>query len=211
MSTECIQHELQFQDHTKRKTIVTKDGEITSSDGGLLLLREIEQRYRIIDRLEQCFTGKRNPKKIQHPLSSLLTQRIFGLCQGYEDLNDHDEWRKNPLLGIACNKGHDEYAAGKSTLNRLELGKEVTPEYGERYNRIVWEEEKMEDLLIDLFLEVYTKTNEPIILDFDATDDPLHGNQEMQCSIFAHVSPRLEIIQTVRPRKSQKSVTFLYM
>jgi hypothetical protein len=178
MTTECIQKELQFQDHFKRKTIVTNDGDITSSDGGVLLLREIERKYKIIKRLSSCFADKRNPKKIEHELCSLLTQRIFGLCQGYEDLNDHDEWRKDPLVGIACNKEQDEYAAGKSTLNRLELGKEVTPEYGERYNRIDWVEEKIEGLLIDLFLEVYKKTKEPIILDFDATDDPLHGNQE---------------------------------
>lgn len=178
MTTECIQKELQFQDHFKRKTIVTNDGDITSSDGGLLLLRGIEQRYKIIDRLQRCFTDKRNPKKIMHTLPTLLRQRIFGLCQGYEDLNDHDEWRKDPLVGIACNKKEDEYAAGKSTLNRLELGKEVTPEYGERYNRIDWEGEKIEGLLIDLFLDVYKKTDDPIILDFDATDDPLHGNQE---------------------------------
>ena len=178
MSPECIQQELQFQDHRRRKIVVTNDGEITSSDGGLLLLREIERKYQIVKRLEQCFNDKRNPNKILHSVSTLLTQRIFGLCQGYEDLNDHDEWRKDPLLVMACNKEEDEYAAGKSTLNRLELGKEVTPEYGERYNRIDWDENRIEDLLIDLFLDVYKKTDEPIILDFDATDDPLHGNQE---------------------------------
>lgn len=179
MRTECIQNELQFQDHTKKKVIVTNDGDVTSSDGGVILLREIEKKYEIIQRLVTCFLDSRDSRKIEHSLFSLLTQRIFGLCQGYEDLNDHDEWRKGPLLGIACRKEQDEYAAGKSTLNRLELGKEVTPEYGQRYSRIDWIEEKIEDLLIDLFLDVYTKKpKEPIILDIDATDDPLHGQQE---------------------------------
>ena len=178
MNTECIQKELQFQDSWGRKTVVTSDGEITSSDGGLVLLRELERKYQILDRLQKCFIDKRNPNKVLHSVYALLVQRIFGLCCGYEDLNDHDEWRKDPLLGIACDKEGDERAAGKSTLNRLELGKEVTPDYGERYNRIDWDEQRVEDLLLEVFLDIYPYTGAPIVLDFDATDDPVHGEQE---------------------------------
>jgi len=178
MTTECIQDELQFQAYGKKNVVVTHDGEITSSDGGLILLRQIEKKYSIIKRLARCFKDKRNQKKISHTLTTLLTQRIFGLCQGYEDLNDHDEWRKDPLLGLACGKEENEFAAGKSTLNRLELGKEVTAEYGKRYSKIDWDENAVEQSFLDLFLDVYPKPKGPIILDFDATDDPLHGRQE---------------------------------
>lgn len=110
--------------------------EISSSDGGLLLLREIEKKYSVINQLLECFIDNRNQSYVQHSLRTLLTQRIFGVSQGYEDLNDHDQWRSDPLLALACEIDTDKIAACKSTLNRLELGKEITEEYGDRYNKI---------------------------------------------------------------------------
>jgi hypothetical protein len=102
MNTECIPDQLEFQGFSKLKIIVKHDAEIASSDGGLILLREIEKKYSIIKQLSECFIDKRNRAYVQHSLQTLLTQRIFGLCQGYEDLLDHDEWRKDPLLALAC-------------------------------------------------------------------------------------------------------------
>ncbi len=178
MNTECTREQLEFQGFKKQKVIVKHDAEISSSDGGLLLLREIEKKYSVINQLSECFIDNRNQSYVQHSLRTLLTQRIFGLCQGYEDLNDHDQWRSDPLLALACEIDTDKIVAGKSTLNRLELGKEITEEYGNRYNKISWNNKKTEDLFIKIFLDNYKDTGEPMILDFDATDDPLYGNQE---------------------------------
>ena len=126
MKTECIPDQLEFQGLGKCKIVVTNDAEISSSDAGLTLLHQIEQRYSIIDRLKNCFNDNRNQAYVIHSLKTLLTQRIYGICQGYEDLNDHDEWRKDPLLSIVCGNKDASYVAGKSTLNRLELGAEIT-------------------------------------------------------------------------------------
>ncbi len=178
MNTECTPDQLEFQGFRKQKIIVKHDAEISSSDGGLLLLREVEYKYSIIKQLSNCFGDNRNPSYVQHSLKTLLTQRIFGLVLGYEDLNDHDQWRSDPLLALACGIDTDKIAAGKSTLNRLELGKEITEEYGARYNKISWDDEQIEDLFIKLFLDNYKDIGNPMVLDFDATDDPLHGDQE---------------------------------
>jgi hypothetical protein len=178
MKTQCNDGQLELQGLGKRKIIISNDAEVSSSDGGLVLLHQLEKQYRIIDRLQECFFDNRHQSWVSHPVKTLLTQRIFGLCQGYEDLNDHDEWRKDPLLSVLCGNEDASYVAGKSTLNRLELGKEVTEEYGGQYNKISWDDEKIEELFIDLFLDSFTRKPKEIILDFDATDDPLHGEQE---------------------------------
>ena len=115
---------------------------------------------------------------VLHSLETLLAQRIFGLAQGYEDLNDHDQWRNDPLLRSLFAKGLNP-AAGKSTPNRLELGNELQ-DYGNRYNKISWDNQKIEDLMVEVFLSQLTARPEQLILDFDATDDPLHGKQEGQ-------------------------------
>ena len=178
MNTQCTDGQLELQGLGRRKIVVSKDAEISSSDGGLVLLHQIERKYGIIDRLSRCFHDDREQSLIDHPVKTLLTQRIFGLCQGYEDLIDHDEWRKDPLLSVLCGNEDGKYVAGKSTLNRLELGKEVTEGYGNRYNKIGWDNERIEELFIEIFLDSFEKTPQLIILDFDATDDPLHGQQE---------------------------------
>ena len=174
MKTQCNDGQLELQGLGRRKIIVTNDAEVSSSDAGLVLLDQIDRRYHLIERLNDCFIDKRNPSWKIHSLETLIRQRIFGLCQGYEDLNDHDEWRKDPLLSVLCGNDNGQWVAGKSTLNRMELGKEVSEEYGARYSKIDWDERKIEEVMIDLYIDSFTEEPEEIILDFDATDDPLH-------------------------------------
>lgn len=177
MNTECTPKQLVLQGLGKRKIEITNDADVATSDGGLILLQQIEKKYRVLRRLSRCFQDKRQASRVEHSVLQLLSQRIYGLCQGYEDLNDHDQWRNDPLLSLVCGKEDGEALSGKSTLNRLELGKE-TADYGDRYNKIKWVDDQIEHLLVDLFLDSFTSKPEEIILDFDATDDPLHGHQE---------------------------------
>jgi hypothetical protein len=178
MKTDCTTKQLEFQGLCGKKIILTNDGEQTSTDGGLILIQLIEKQFGIIRKLATCFKDLRRQRAIKHRLFDLLFQRIAGLIQGYEDLNDHEDWRNDLLLNTILGKNPGHCLAGKSTLNRLELGLEQDPEYGNRYNRITWDPEKIEDLLIDLFVEHFHETPKEIILDFDATDIPIHGDQE---------------------------------
>ena len=177
MNTQCNDQQLALQGFDKRKIIIKNDASVNSSDGGLLLLGKLEQRFGIIRQLAQCFTDSRESYRVKHSLPSLLTQRIFGIVQGYEDINDHEELRTDPLMQYVCS-GNQELAAGKSTLNRLELGKEHDEIEGNRYSKINWDEDKIEDLFCQIFLDSFQSSPRNIILDFDATDIPLHGDQE---------------------------------
>jgi len=162
-------------------------GEI-SSDGGGLLLREVEQRTHILRRLSACFTDHRDPTRIEHELETLIKQRVFGLALGYEDLVDHDELCRDRLLALLCgvsdvtgsgrqrSSGRGKPLAGKSTLNRLELTPEAVGA-GRRYQQVVADFSAMDGLLVDIFLESYRSAPAAIILDVDATDDPVHGRQ----------------------------------
>ena len=169
---------------------VTSDfegGQITS-DGGVTLLGEVDRMYRVSERLADCFTDYRDAEKTEHPLVHLLRQRIYALCCGYEDLNDHDRLRFDTLLAAVIGKddpeGHDRRReadrgaalAGKSTLNRLELGK-VGDDADSDDHKIVADLDAIEDLLIDLFLEAHETPPPEIILDMDPTDSPVHGEQ----------------------------------
>ena len=140
-------------------------------------------------RFAACFVDHRDPDLIEHTVEELVRQRVYGLALGYEDLNDHDDLRRDPLLAVAGGKVDPEgqerkrvqdtgcARAGKSTLNRLELTPEqVNP--GNRYQKIVHHAEQIEDLFVTLFLEGHAEEPDEIVLDFDATDDPLHGHQE---------------------------------
>jgi hypothetical protein len=140
-------------------------------------LGKLEKRFGIIRRLSECFTDSRQHYRVRHDLKSLLSQRIFGIVQGYEDINDHEELRKDPLMQYVCS-GKQETVAGKSTLNRLELGKEIGGDEGNRYSKISWNDREIEDLFCQVFLESFQTPPRNIILDFDATDIPLHGDQE---------------------------------
>src|SRR5436190_24269829 len=131
--TECISNLFEFQDLGPRSVEARFDGGLVSSDGGGILLRQIEEQFNIIAQFAQCFTDFRDPELIEHSLPELLKQRIFGLCLGYEDLIDHDQLRCDPLLAVLVGKKDPQgearlqerdkgkALAGKSTLNRLEL------------------------------------------------------------------------------------------
>jgi hypothetical protein len=181
MGTECITQQLEFHGFGRRDIVGQFDGGKISSDGGGILLREVEQRTHILRRLSRCFVDHRNPKLIEHSLESLIKQRVMGIALGYEDLNDHDALRDDPLLTVLSDKtgraGTVSRGAGKSTLNRLELTP-LNATSGSRYKKIAADSAAMDALLIDLFLESFTDTPEEIVLDVDATDDPVHGKQE---------------------------------
>jgi hypothetical protein len=165
------------------------DGGSISSDGGGLLLREVDRRMRILRRFADCFVDHRRPELIEHSVAELVSQRVYGLALGYEDLNDHDELRWDPLMGLLVGKsdplGHTRVRerdrgkalAGKSTLNRLELTPAKTGP-GARYKKIAVRPEAIDDLLVQLFIEAHRHAPRQIVLDVDATDDPLHGAQE---------------------------------
>ena len=175
METECIQFELDLQGGKSRKVVVKNDGAISSSDAGLVILSSIEDRRKWIKRLAGCFTDWRNQGLARYSLEGLLRQAIYGLAQGYEDLVDHDQWRHDPLLTLACGREpYLESGAGKSTLNRLELEGEAN----HRYKKIAVDQEKLNKLLVEIFLESHETEPAEIILDFDSSDIPLHGEQE---------------------------------
>jgi Transposase DDE domain group 1 len=173
------------------------DGGDITSDGGALVLKKLEERTGIVRRFAACFTDYRKADQIEHPLLDLLMQRVFGLALGYEDLNDHDELRSDPMLAVALSKDdvkgeHRRRAqdrgnalAGKSTFNRLEL---TAPDYDgsprqkesdkPETKKIVVDPESIDALLVDLFLDAHEQAPERIVLDLDATDDTLYGKQE---------------------------------
>jgi hypothetical protein len=189
MVAECNGRTLQFQGVGRREVIARFDGGDISSDGGSLLLREIESRTKVVEQFAGCFTDHRNPDLIEHTAGDLVAQRVFGLALGYEDLNDHDDLRSDPLLAVAVGKtdpkgktrvrerDRGKALAGKSTLNRLELTK-ADATAGERYKKIVLDGDAVDQLLVDLFLQAHPEPPEEIEIDLDATDDPLHGKQE---------------------------------
>lgn len=177
MATDCIQLALGFQGGTARIVKVIREERDVSSDGGLLLLSEVERQRGFIDAFTRCFTDHRRGAWVTHPLRALLAQRVYGLCQGYEDINDHDRWRNDPLLGLVCGQDEGAMPAGKSTLNRLELGRGASSET-DRYKRIEWDEGKIREFFVDAVLDSYAAAPDEIVIDFDATDDPIHGEQE---------------------------------
>jgi len=188
VQTECNTDRFGFQPLKKRDVRGMFDGGAITSDGGALLLREVEAKMAIIGRFAGCFTDHRDPELIEHSVDQLIAQRVFGLALGYEDLNDHDELRHDPLLAVLVGKqdptGQDRLRqrdrgkalAGKSTLNRLELSP-PRANRNSRYKKITADLGQMESLLTDLFIESHPTPPERIILDFDATDDPIHGDQ----------------------------------
>jgi hypothetical protein len=166
------------------------DGGAITSDAGALLLRKVEQRTGILRQFAACFADGRNPERIEHTVKELVSQRVYGLALGYEDLNDHDELRRDPLLALVTGKAdlkgeHRHKAqdrgkalAGKSTLNRLERTPlEASPKEA-RYKKIALDTAAVDRLLVDLYIQAQPRQPEQIVLDLDATDDLIHGNQE---------------------------------
>jgi hypothetical protein len=144
-----------------------------STDGGALLLRGVDGKINLLGRLAGCFSDGRMPLLVKHPLAQMLAQRIYGLALGYEDLNDHEQLRADPLIGLLSGKRElQEPLAGKSTLNRLELVGRTG-----RYHKISYSAESIDRLLVDLYMESHVAPPAEIVLDVDATDIPLYGHQ----------------------------------
>jgi len=176
--TECNQTAFAFEAHFSRPVVARFDGAQMSTDGGALLLRTVDRRIGLLPRVAACFRDARDPERVEHPLGELLSQRIYALALGYEDVNDHEELRRDPLLGLLAGKRElCEPLAGKSTLNRLELTPAGEP-YRERYHKISYSTEALDGLLVEIFLQAHAQPPREIVLDLDATDTPLHGQQE---------------------------------
>jgi hypothetical protein len=193
MDTECTDEQIDFQPLGGRRVTGQFNGGRITSDAGVLQLRELEEIFDVIERLAECFEDHRDPELVEHSLEELLRQRIFGLILGYEDLNDHDTLRRDPAVAAACGKdepdGRDRKQdedkgkplAASATLNRLELG---TEEGGaeERYKRIEPDVTRIEELLVELWLDLlawsYEQGPSCLVLDADASDIQLHGDQE---------------------------------
>jgi len=187
--TQCSTEAIKIKTLAKRSVVADFNGGTITSDAGALLLDKTEEAIGLLARAAECFVDHRDPDLIEHTVEELLRQRVFALGLGYEDLNDHDELSKDPLLATVVGKAEptgkqrrsrhdrDRPLAGKSTLNRLEL---TAPEANaaNRYKKIVLDFVAMQRLFVDVFQEAYDQAPEQIIIDLDATDDPLHGRQE---------------------------------
>jgi len=171
--TECNQEVFSFAAHFSRRVEASFTAGQVSSDGGALLLRQADLKIDLLSRAAACFTDRRSPLLVTHQLTEMLSQRIYGLALGCEDLNDHEQLRHDPLMAVLSGRRKlEEPLAGKSTLNRLEL-----PGGSKRYHKIDYAPEKIDALLCDLFIESHTAMPDQIVLDLDATDIPLHGHQ----------------------------------
>jgi hypothetical protein len=174
--TECNQSRFEFATHFRREVVAEFSGGTISSDGGALLLRETDRKMNLLPRLAECFLDGRNPDLIQHQVVQMLAQRVYGLALGYEDLNDHDQLRQDPLMQLMAGKADPgtDVLAGKSTLNRMELGDGMPS----RYRKITFWRDAIDDLLVDVFVEAHATAPEQIVLDIDTTDFAIHGQQE---------------------------------
>jgi hypothetical protein len=189
MQTDCSPGQLEFQAFGSRQVVAAFNGGRQTSDAGILLLREVAESTGLIRRFAACFTDHRRPEFIEHTVGELLGQRVLAQVQGYEDLNDHDTLRDDALLALAVGKrdltgahrrrerdrGHA--LAGRSTLNRLErTPAEATA--ASRYQKIIYDGGSIEDLFVEHFLDAHEQPPARVVLDLDATDDPLYGEQE---------------------------------
>jgi len=185
--TDCNDEKWLFQELGDRKVEVDFGGGYLSSDGGGLILRELERHSGLLRDVAGCFIDYRDQRYVEHSVRELVSQRILGLALGYEDLNDHDHLRRDPVHGLICGKsdplGQDRILerdkgkalAGHSTLNRLELSAQAIDT---RYQKIQAQPDEIEELLIQRGVKAIPRRSAEIVLDFDATDDPLHGSQE---------------------------------
>ena len=181
MQTECTPKLLDFEAVERRSVVACFDGGNITSNAGALLLGQVDRGLGLVRRFAACFIDRRDPRYVEHQVDTLVGQRIFGLALGYEDLNDHDELRKDPTFAVLAGKLSPvlrtdcEPLAGKSTLNRLEH----TPRrHASKYHKIDCDDAQVDALLVDLFLEAHQRAPREIVLDLDNTDIPLHGEQE---------------------------------
>src|SRR5262245_34428906 len=188
MPTQCNPASLDFPMLGHRQVLADFSGGDITSDGGALLLRKVERITGIIRQFAACFTDHRDPDRIEHTVEELVAQRVYGLALGYEDLNDHVALRRDPLLATVVGKGdptghsrrrrrdRGKALAGKSTLNRLELTP-VGADEDSRYKKVRCRTHDVERLFVTLFLQAHPRPPARIVLDLDATDDPIHGHQ----------------------------------
>jgi hypothetical protein len=188
VQTDCSSEQLSFQAFGGRRVEGRFDAGRTTSDAGWLALREIETRRGWLERFAECFVDHREASRVEHAISVLVKQRILGIVAGYEDVNDHETLRDDALLALACgqedlvgerrarerDQGHA--LAGKSTLNRLEHA--VVEERPSRYRRVAVDPAAIEGQFVECMIEAHDEAPERIVLDLDATDDPVHGHQE---------------------------------
>lgn len=176
--TDCTQRAFRFAGPGRREIVARFDGGRISTDGGALLLGEVERRTQIVERFASCFIDHRDAAFVQHDVRELAMQRVLGLCLGYEDLSDHDALRSDPLLAALSGKANVRSPlAGKSTLSRLELST-TEAAAGDRYKRIALDTSAADRLLVDIFVEAHASAPEQIVIDLDATDFTIHGHQE---------------------------------
>jgi DDE family transposase len=189
METQCIQEQMVFQQLGRREVIGRFDGGRISSDGGSLVLREVERSCGILKRFAGCFQDHRDPQRTEHSVEALISQRVYAIALGYEDLNDHDSLRHDVVMGVLCEKSdptgservrkrdQGKAIAGKSTLNRLELTPEDANEKS-RYKKIVAHGEQVDELMVDVYIQAQPSAPVEVVLDVDATDDIVYGKQE---------------------------------
>jgi hypothetical protein len=180
MRTECTSEQCEFEGFGRRRVVAAFDGGALTADGGGLLLRHTDRAIGLIERVAACFRDGREQDQVVHSLPALVGQRIVGIALGYEDVNDHDELRHDPVLALFAARLEPKRSdcaslAGKSTLNRLEQAP-LRPD--DRYHKIAHDPAALANLFVDLFLEAHKRPPKQIVLDLDATDDPLHGQQE---------------------------------
>ena len=180
LATECTQSRFEFAGAWSRSVVARFDGGQISSHGGGLLLQQVEKRIGLLSRFSDCFLDGRDQRRVRHGVREMLAQRVYGLALGYEDLNDHEQLREDPLLMLLAGSAEpDKPLAGKSTLNRLELGEgELAAE--DRYKRVHYDAAAIDELLVKIFLEAHREAPCEIVIDVDATDLPLHGHQEQR-------------------------------
>src|SRR5215475_1103184 len=174
--TECTQSEFGFEAHFSRQVMAKFDGGTMTTDGGGLLLREADRRLNLLTRLAACFIDRRDPNLIRHSVRELVAQRVYALALGYEDLNDHEQLRQDPVLRLIAGKPDiaEEPLAGKSTLQRLE----ANDGSASRYSKITYWRDAIDELLVNIFLEAHATPPEEMVIDVDTTDVELHGGQE---------------------------------
>lgn len=170
---------MEFPDVDGRRVVAAFDGGAITSDAGALLLGETDRAIRLINRFAGCLNDLCMPELVKHEVSTLVMQRVFGIALGHEDLNDHGQLRHDPVMAVLANKleaRREDCAAlaGKSTLNRLELSQPLPT----RYHKISHDPPAIDSLFVDVFVEAHKRPPKQIIPDIDATDDPLHVNQE---------------------------------
>jgi hypothetical protein len=175
--TECNQESFEFAAHFSRRVVAEFSADRLTTDGGSLLLRQVDRRIHLLQRFADCFVDGRDAARVEHSVAEMVAQRTYGLALGYEDLNDHEQLRHDPLFGLLAGKRElDAALAGKSTLNRLELS--PAHETGTRYHKVAYSAAAIDQLLVDVFLEAHRRMPQLIVLDLDSTDMPLHGHQE---------------------------------